>query len=100
METATGPIITTAPGTPTGHWFLEEELYVEDGITLNVHGGVDGDAQTLRVLSDDDTVVNIRGYGGSLDFMDTVVTSWEVDDDGDGKVRELSGDQDPRSYIR
>lgn len=38
-----------------------------------VHGGDDGDCDELRLLSDEDTVLNLRGHGGSLSFRDTRV---------------------------
>lgn len=39
-----------------------------------VHGtSAGGDADELRLLSDEDTVINLRAYGGSLSFLDTKV---------------------------
>lgn len=39
-----------------------------------MHGSsADGDADELRLLSDDDTIINLRAYGGSLSFLDTKV---------------------------
>lgn len=35
-----------------------------------VHGG---DADELRLLSNPDTFINLRGHGGSLSFLDTKV---------------------------
>lgn len=61
----------------TGTWLLTEDLYVEDGITLNVHGGEDGDADELRILSVPGTVLNLRAHGGSLSFLNTKVVSWD-----------------------
>lgn len=38
-----------------------------------VHGGVGGDADELRILSVNGTVLNVRGHGGSLSFHNTKV---------------------------
>ncbi|CAN0451148.1 unnamed protein product, partial [Ectocarpus sp. 12 AP-2014] len=54
----------------TGTWLLTEELYVEDGITLKVYGSeAGGDADELRLLSTNETFINLRAHGGSLDFV-------------------------------
>ncbi|CAM9773108.1 unnamed protein product, partial [Discosporangium mesarthrocarpum] len=60
-----------------------------------VYGGAAGDAQALRMLSTDSEFFNLRGYGGSLDFLDTTVTSW----DSDGAPRPLNDITVGRSYI-
>ncbi|CAN0536600.1 unnamed protein product, partial [Laminaria digitata] len=60
--------------TVTGTWLLTEELFVEDGITLQVHGSsAGGDADELRLLSTADTFINLRAHGGNLDFLSTKV---------------------------
>ncbi|CAN0390933.1 unnamed protein product, partial [Ectocarpus fasciculatus] len=70
----------------TGTWLLEEDLYVEDGITLKVWGNASGGyADELRLKStpptDDDengTYINLRAHGGSLDFEHTKVFGWDT----------------------
>ncbi|CAN0385520.1 unnamed protein product, partial [Scytosiphon promiscuus] len=50
----------------TGTWLLTEEIFVEDGITLEVHGSsAGGDADELRLLSTSDTFINLRAHGGA-----------------------------------
>eukprot|EP00904_Undaria_pinnatifida_P005798 jgi/Undpi1/2348/HiC_scaffold_13.g05731.m1 len=81
--------------TATGTWLLTESLYVEDGITLEVHGtSAGGDADELRLKSTSDTYINLRGHGGSLDFVSTKVFAWDTDDN------DVDEDEDDgRSYI-
>ena len=78
-----------------GEWMLDESLYVLDGIVLNVYGTeMGGDCDYLRLRSDAETIVNVRAHGGSLDFMNTKVTSW------DPSKAEVDSDwADGRSYI-
>ena len=38
-------------------WNLDSDLYIEDGVTLNVIG------EELRLLSNSETIVNLRGHG-------------------------------------
>lgn len=92
---ALGPASPLYPlGTP-GEWMLAESLYISDGIVLKVYGTeAGGECDYLKLRSDADTVVNLRAHGGSLDFMNTKVTSWDpskssVDEDW----------EDGRSYI-
>ncbi|CAM9884349.1 unnamed protein product [Scytosiphon promiscuus] len=90
----------------TGHWLIEADLYVMNGVTLELHGSASGgDCDALRILSTDTTIHNMRGHGGNLDFMDTIITSWDtglavpgVRDTADHTTTE--DDTDPRSYIR
>lgn len=43
-------------------------------LRLQVHGtSAGGDADELRLLSTSDTFINLRAYGGSLDFVSTKV---------------------------
>eukprot|EP00752_Nemacystus_decipiens_P012441 g11022.t1 len=86
----------------TGTWLLEEDLYVEDGITLKVWGSESGGmADELRLKSspptDEDgngTYINLRAHGGSLDFENTKVFGWDtVNNDYD------MDESDGRSYI-
>ncbi|CAN0302315.1 unnamed protein product, partial [Laminaria digitata] len=79
----------------TGTWLLTEEVFVEDGITLKVHGSsAGGDADELRLLSTSDTFINLRAHGGSLDFLSTKVFAWDTSTNGPDKDEE-----DGRSYI-
>lgn len=57
-------------------WFLKANLMLEEGASLNVIGGSGGDAEWLRLLSNDSTGVWIRAENGNLYFEDTKVTSW------------------------
>lgn len=73
-----GPLSPLYPLEIPGEWMLEEELYVLDGIALNVYGtGIGGDCDYLKLRSGSETIVNARAHGGSLDFMHTKVTSWD-----------------------
>eukprot|EP00903_Cladosiphon_okamuranus_P005915 g5848.t1 len=48
--------------------------FVEDGITLMVYGTeAGGDADELRLLSTNETFVNLRAHGGNLDFANSKV---------------------------
>lgn len=76
-----------------GEWMLDESLYILDGIVLNVYGtDIGGDCDYLKLRSDADMIVNVRAHGGSLDFVNTKVTSWDVSkgdvdsDWGDGRA--------------
>ena len=80
---------------PTGTWLLTEDLYIEGGITLGVIGAErGGDADEVRLLSNFETFLNLRGNGGSLSFENTRVLSW--DDAIDGPDHDFS---DGRSYV-
>eukprot|EP00904_Undaria_pinnatifida_P005807 jgi/Undpi1/2356/HiC_scaffold_13.g05739.m1 len=88
VDPDTGDVSETATGT----WLLTEELFVEDGITLKVHGiSAGGDADELRLISTADTIINLRAHGGSLDFLSTKVFSWDTsinapdEDETDGR---------------
>ena len=44
------------------------------GIRVQVHGSSSGgDADELRLLSTNDTFINLRAHGGNLDFLSTKV---------------------------
>jgi len=79
----------------SGEWFLESELYILDGITLEIYGtSVGGDCDYLKLKSDSTGHVYVRAHGGSLDIMDTKVTSW------DSSKADVDSDwSDGRSYI-
>lgn len=79
----------------TGTWYLNEDLYIEDGVTLNLFGtSRGGDCDELLMKSNSTGFVNLRGNGGSLNLLDTKVTSW--DETTRGPDRNIS---DGRSYI-
>ena len=69
-------------------WNLDSDLYIEDGVTLNVIG------EELRLLSNSETIVNLRGHGGSLYFDEARVISWD-----DSKNGPDENQDDGRSYI-
>ncbi|CAM9458502.1 unnamed protein product, partial [Hapterophycus canaliculatus] len=82
-------------GEPTGRWLLDRDLRVVDGVTLYVHGtDIGGDADVLRIKSTSSEFYELRGYGGSLSFKSTKVTSWDTEN---GQEREWDGDG--RSFI-
>ncbi|CAM9862332.1 unnamed protein product [Choristocarpus tenellus] len=88
-------ILTAAGTAPTGRWFIDADLYVLDGITLEVISlDKGGDADTLRIESTSSAFHNLRGHGGSLYFEGTTVTSW--DPSAGGPREEYDGG---RSYI-
>ncbi|CBN80312.1 Mannuronan C-5-epimerase (Partial), partial [Ectocarpus siliculosus] len=61
-----------------GEWMLSESLHVLDGITLNLYGtDVGGDVDYIKLRSDSEMTVSIRAHGGSLDLLNTKVTSWD-----------------------
>ncbi|CAM9326086.1 unnamed protein product [Ectocarpus sp. 12 AP-2014] len=79
----------------TGVWLLTEELYVTDGVILQVHGtDRGGDCDELRLLSDETTFINLRAHGGSFSFLGTKVVSWN-----EGKGTVDTNHEDGRSYI-
>ncbi|CAN0343007.1 unnamed protein product, partial [Ectocarpus sp. 12 AP-2014] len=90
----------------TGHWLIEADLYVTNGVTLQLHGSASGgDCDALRIKSTDTEFFNLRGHGGSLDFLDTNITSWDTDlavpnVRASGDYNSVDDDADPRSYIR
>lgn len=70
-----------SPLQPLGddEWYLESELYVLDGITLEIFGtSVGGDCDYLKMKSDNTGHVYIRAHGGSLDILSTEVSSWDM----------------------
>ncbi|CAN0190743.1 unnamed protein product [Ectocarpus sp. 6 AP-2014] len=89
----------------TGHWLIEADLYVTNGVTLQLHGSASGgDCDALRIKSTDTEFFNLRGHGGSLDFLDTNITSWDTDlavpnVRASGDYDSVDDDADPRSYI-
>eukprot|EP00904_Undaria_pinnatifida_P009115 jgi/Undpi1/5333/HiC_scaffold_2.g00614.m1 len=91
VDAQSGNITNSATGT----WLLTEELFVQDGITLQVHGtSAGGDADELRLLSTSDTFINLRAHGGSLDFLSTKVFSWDTSTNAPDDDQE-----DGRSYV-
>ena len=75
-------------------------------LVSQLHGSKSGgDCDALRIQSTDDVFFNLRGHGGNLDILDTVITSWDTDlavpgvrDTADYSIE--TDDADPRSYIR
>lgn len=64
---------------------------------------IGGDCSELRIKSTDDVFYNLRGHGGSLDMMNTKITSWDTDNNAvhePSDYSETSDDTKPRSYIR
>ncbi|CAM9369997.1 unnamed protein product, partial [Laminaria digitata] len=60
-----------------------------------VHGtSAGGDVDELRLLSTSDTYINLRAYGGSLDFVSTKVFAWDTK-----KNAVDENEDDGRSYI-
>ncbi|CAM9922737.1 unnamed protein product [Ectocarpus sp. 12 AP-2014] len=90
-----GPLSPLSPLETPGEWMLDESLYVLDGITLSIYGtDIGGDCDYLKLRSDSSVIVNVRAHGGSLDFMNTKVTSW------DPATGDVDTDwEDGRSYI-
>ena len=75
---AINAITNAVSDVPTGTWLLTEDLYIEHGITLRVMGSArGGDADEVRLLSNSETFLSLRGNGGSLAFEDTRVLSWD-----------------------
>lgn len=80
---------------PTGRWLIDRDIRVTNGVTLYVHGtSIGGDADVLRIKSTSEEFYELRGYGGSLSFKSTTVTSWDTEN---GQEREWDGDG--RSFI-
>ena len=75
----------------TGKWQLNVDLYVTDGTTLQIWGDV---ARELRLLSSSSKFINLRGYGGSLDIVDSKIYSWNTD-----LQEEDTNTEDGRSFI-
>lgn len=90
-----GPLSPLYPLETPGEWMLDESLYVLDGISLNLYGtDIGGDCDYLKLRSDSSMIVNVRAHGGSLDLMNTKVTSW------DPSTGDVDSDwADGRSYI-
>jgi poly(beta-D-mannuronate) C5 epimerase len=59
-------------------WLLKVKLKVEEGATLRLIGGADGDVSWLRLRSDAASGVWLRAENGNLILRDTKVTSWDT----------------------
>lgn len=79
----------------TGKWLLNSDLYVLDGVTLEIKGSsVGGSADEFRLLSSSSKFVNLRAHGGSLDIDSTRIFSWDpISQSFDEEIN------DGRSYI-
>ena len=62
----------------TGIWNLDSDLYIEDGVTLLLIGKESGgEVDELRMLSNNQKFVNLRGHGGNILMDGTKVFSWD-----------------------
>ncbi|CAM9715159.1 unnamed protein product, partial [Discosporangium mesarthrocarpum] len=79
----------------TGTWYLDSELFIEDGSHLEITGPqAGGEVSRLLMRSDEEAFVYIRAYGGNLFVKGTVISSWDVSKgDVDRNVK------DGRSYL-
>ncbi|CAM9219249.1 unnamed protein product, partial [Sphacelaria rigidula] len=79
----------------TGMWLLNSDLYVLDGVTMQIRGvSVQGDADEFRLASSPENIMNLRAHGGSLDIDSTRIFSW------DPVLQSYDEDiEDGRSYI-
>lgn len=77
-SSAVGPMRLELVDPANKIWFLKVKLKVEEGATLRVIGGVAGDANWLRLRSDDSSGIWLRAEKGNLLFKDTRVTSWDA----------------------
>lgn len=79
----------------TGRWLLTRNLRVVENSALLIHGtSIGGDTDVLRIESTSSDYYELRGYGGSLSFHTTKVTSWDTDND-----EEREWDGSGRSFI-
>jgi len=83
----------------TGVWNLDSDFYIEDGVTLVLIGKErGGEVDELRMLSNNEKFVNLRGHGGNILMDGTKVFSWnnytqsvdENQDDGRAYISCLS----------
>ena len=79
-----GPLSKTSPGV----YYLEEDLYILDGVTLNIKDS------ELLLKSDSESFLNVRAHGGSLSIENSNVTSWDSSKNGPDENIE-----DGRSYL-
>ncbi len=81
-------------------WFLKVKLKVEEGATLNIIGGADGDANWLRLRSDDTGGIWLKNENGSLLFKNTKVTTWDASKNDVDRNYDVAPDgTGGRSYI-
>src|SRR5882724_11866881 len=82
---AGAPLALVDPASKT--WELSADLVLQNGATLNLHGGSGGDVNTLRIRSLSDNaathVQSITAQYGTVSITNTRVTSW---DDAAGAV--------------
>lgn len=66
--------------THTGTYYLETDLYVENGAKLSIDGSEKdrNECETLFLASNSSTIVNLRAYGGYLDIRYTEIVSWDL----------------------
>ncbi|CAN0188440.1 unnamed protein product, partial [Discosporangium mesarthrocarpum] len=84
---------------PTGTWYLNSSLYIEDGSMLDISGpSVGGDCEELLLTSSPEKFINVRAYGGMLHLEQTEVKTWDRGaNGGEGGVDENV--DDGRSYL-
>jgi parallel beta-helix repeat protein len=59
-----------------GVWYLTSSLYIGNGITLDIDG-TNGDVTWLKMASNKDYYVYLKGYGANIYVTKTKVTSWD-----------------------
>ena len=69
-------------------YYITEDLYILDGITLVIKD------KDIRLKSDSESFLNLRGHGGSILIEDSTITSWDPATEGPDENVE-----DGRSYI-
>lgn len=74
-----------------GVWYLTSSLYIANGVTLDINGD---EVSWLKMASNKDYYVYLKGYGANIYIADTKITSWD----------EYAGDydynyDDKRAYI-
>lgn len=69
-------------------YYITEDLYILDGITLVIKN------KNIRLKSDAESYMNLRGHGGSILIEDSKITSWDPSTEGPDENVE-----DGRSYI-
>jgi len=81
-------------------WLLKVKLKVEEGATLTIAGGANGDANWLRLLSSASLGIWLRTDNGNLLFQNTKVTSWDPASNGPDTDTTVAADgTGGRSYI-
>jgi parallel beta-helix repeat protein len=94
----TGPIYKVDPAGKV--WLLGAELALLNGATLEIRGGKGGDANELRLLSNNSSspgsVAALRADWGTIKIRDTRITSWDEAAGGPDTEHETFG----RAFIK